>query len=371
MTVKICHMTSAHDSHDTRIFQKECVTLAKEKDFDVYLVAKGESRHEKNVNVIGIGESPPNRIKRIFLFSRSVYKKAVKINADIYHFHDPELLIYATRLKQLGKIVIFDSHENTTEQIKIKKYIPFFLRSFISKLYNMYEHNVLNSIDAVIYPSEKMGRLLFNDCKCRLLQINNFPILSTFTPNESIEKIYDICCAGSLTEERGIIELLKAAKLANARVVLAGEFSSRELKQRLEYDNLLEGVELKGLCTLDEIKMLLNQSKLVISNIHNVGQYPMADNLPTKVYEAMAMRLPVILTNTKYNVDLVSKYKFGFCVESKDIEAIVKHVRALAENKELAKAMGNNGRALIEKQFAWENDGKKLVNLYRELGIDF
>ena len=71
--MKICHMTSAHDSNDSRIFQKECVSIAGDDRFDVYLVAPGESRFEKNVNIIGVGEKPSSRIKRMLSFSKVVY----------------------------------------------------------------------------------------------------------------------------------------------------------------------------------------------------------------------------------------------------------------------------------------------------------
>ena len=44
--IKVCHMTSAHEEEDIRIFRKECVSLA-EAGYDVYLVERGES-YEKN-----------------------------------------------------------------------------------------------------------------------------------------------------------------------------------------------------------------------------------------------------------------------------------------------------------------------------------
>ena len=66
MLIKVCHITSAHDSTDGRIFDKECVTLSNDDRFDVVLVAPGMCRTEKKVKVIGIGERPSSRFKRMF-----------------------------------------------------------------------------------------------------------------------------------------------------------------------------------------------------------------------------------------------------------------------------------------------------------------
>ena len=102
--MKVCHMTRVHPSTDTRIFYKECIALAKD-GYDVTLVAYGNSREENDVKVVGIGNLPKSRLKRIFLFSKKIYKAALNVDADVYHLHDPELLPYVKKLKHKGKIV--------------------------------------------------------------------------------------------------------------------------------------------------------------------------------------------------------------------------------------------------------------------------
>ena len=90
--MKICHVTSAHKTNDVRIFLKECTSLAKNPNDEVFLVGQGEDRFENHVTVIGAGNLPIGRLNRMLLFSRKVVNKARMINADVYHLHDPELL---------------------------------------------------------------------------------------------------------------------------------------------------------------------------------------------------------------------------------------------------------------------------------------
>ena len=92
-----------------------------------------------------MGEVPKSRLKRILFFTKKIYKAALKLDSDIYHIHDPELLPTAAKLAKRGKIVIFDSHENVTGQIEEKTYIPKLFRKIIAKVYSVFEKNVLKS----------------------------------------------------------------------------------------------------------------------------------------------------------------------------------------------------------------------------------
>ena len=55
--IKVCHMTSAHQPGDTRIFQKECVSLAK-AGYQVFLVQRGEAGRTP-VSGSSVWDSPP------------------------------------------------------------------------------------------------------------------------------------------------------------------------------------------------------------------------------------------------------------------------------------------------------------------------
>lgn len=367
MKIKVCHLTSAHSSNDIRIFKKECVSLAKDERFEVYLIAPGESRIESNVNIIGVGKKPKNRLKRFFQFTAKVFQAGLDVDADIYHFHDPELLPYGLKLKGKGKKVIFDSHEYTYSQIKIKTYIPKLFRQLIATLYKTYESSICRKIDAVIFPCTIDGVHPFEHVANKAEIIGNFPDLSLYKPNSEQDKKYDILCAGSLTEERGITELLEAGKLTEVQILLAGVFSPPEYEYELEEKELLKNVKFLGRLNHSRVIEVLRLTKICISNIKNLGQYDSLDNLPTKVYEAMAMGLPIIMSDFAYPRKLNQKLEFAILVNPNDSFEIAGAIRKLQEDTVLGARLGNNGRKLAEKYFDWNQEVKKLIDLYLEL----
>lgn len=369
MTYKICHITTAHDSDDVRIFRKECVYLAKNPEFDVYLIAPGNSRQEENVNVIGIGERPSNRLKRMFFFTKKALECAISLDADLYHFHDPELLNVGLRLKRMGKAVVFDSHEITSEQIKIKSYIPRVLRNMISKLYFHKETNVASAIDAVIVPCLYEGKNWFDNRSKRTVFVDNLPILNNETvPNYNFENsIYDLCTFGSLSPERGITQLLEARKIANATLVLGGDFSTKEYKTMLEKHGLLKNVNYVGYCKPEDVKGYYRISKIGMSTILPVGQYVKAWNLPTKVYEFMSMGMPVILSKTPYVEQMLKEFRFGIAVDTNDPKEIANAIKYFLDNPEIAYRYGKEARRAVEEKYNWDIEVIKIMNLYNQI----
>lgn len=151
---KIVHFSSVHQRYDIRIFLKECVTLA-QHGYDVtFVVADGLGNEVKQgVNIIDAGKPAGNRLARMF-FLQKVYRMASNLRADIYHFHDPELIHIGLKIKSKfpGSKVIFDSHENYADDISEKPYIPKYFRALIAAAYKYYEKNQYESLMELLLP---------------------------------------------------------------------------------------------------------------------------------------------------------------------------------------------------------------------------
>ena len=144
-------MTSVHPRYDTRIFIKECCSLASLENHIVNLIVADGKGHEirDNVHIYDVG-LPSGRLNRVLKTTKQIRRKAIELESDIYHFHDPELISTGTYLAKSGKSVIFDVHENIAEQIQKKSYLPFKIWLLLSKLYNKYEKSFVKDLTLIL-----------------------------------------------------------------------------------------------------------------------------------------------------------------------------------------------------------------------------
>lgn len=366
---KICHVTSAHRVEDLRIFRKECVSLAR-AGYEVYLVQQGESGEKEGVHLVGFGQPASNRLKRMLFAARRAYRAALAVDADVYHFHDPELLPYGLKLKRRGKKVIFDSHEIYVEQIRIKGYLPAWSRGLIAALYGAYERHVLRAIDGAVFPCLIDGKHLF-DGQCRhVAAVDNFPRLEELYDryDESVPKQPgSIVYMGGLTHTRGITHLVKAAGKAGCTLYLGGPFIPPSYQAELEALPEYAHVRYLGILSRPQVLETLQSCRIGMATLLHVGQYDMGDHFVTKVYEYMALGLPVILSDAPYNVEAAERYGVGLCVDPADPDAIAAAVQYLLDHPEEARRMGENGRKAVKEEFNWGVEEKKLLALYEDI----
>ena len=126
--IRVVHITSAHSALDTRIFYKECRSLARAGYEVVLLGAHPLNETRDGVVLRGLGRSR-GRAHRMTLKMIELCCEAFHLDADVYHIHDPELLLVTLVLRLAGKRVIYDIHEDLPRSVLYKRYIPGYLRS--------------------------------------------------------------------------------------------------------------------------------------------------------------------------------------------------------------------------------------------------
>lgn len=365
---RVCHLTSVHNSDDTRVFHKECVSLAR-AGYDVTLVAPGESREDEGVHVVGVGEKPAGSLRRILsTFPKHAYETALALDCELYHLHDPELLPFALRLKKHGKTVVFDSHEFYAMQLQCRGYIPKPCKKAVSALYGAYEASVFQKLDAVIIPCTSYGKNPFENRAKRTVILDNLPDIDRFPPPEKpyADAENAVGYVGSLTAARGVTNLVRACALAGARLRLAGPILPSyldELKRMPEFSC----VDYAGAIPYDAVPEYCRHFAVGMATLLNIHQYVCTDNLPTKVFEYMGAGLPSIVSDTLSARELEAEFGCCVCVDPDKPEEIAAAIRLLLDDPERRALMGERGYGALQSRFNWQTEAKKLLTLYEEL----
>lgn len=360
---KIVHLSSAHKDRDVRIFHKECSSLAAEEMLDVHLIlADVEERVENDVTIHTVQGAGGSRMKRMLSTVNNVYKKAVELDADVYHLHDPELLRIALKLKRKGKKVIYDAHEDLPRQILGKDYLKF--KKTISRAVERYENRVVRKLDAVITATPFI-RDRFKQIHPNTIDINNYPMLKEVsTKKVTVEKENKVCFIGGISRIRGIGELVDALTDVDVTCAIAGSFPE-DFKSTLTSKEGWKKVEELGFINRDESLQLKAKS---IAGIVTFLPYPNHINAqPNKIFEYMASGLPVIGSHFDLWKAIIEDNNCGICVDPESPTEIANAIRYIQDHPKEAIEMGERGRKQVVEVYNWGVEEAKLRTLYESV----
>ncbi len=365
---KICILTSVHPPFDGRVFHKEAKTLAK-AGYNVVLIAQ----HTREETVDGIRivplPKPKNRFERMTKVVWRLLKLALKEKADVYHFHDPELIPVGVILKFFGKKVIYDVHEDVPEQILSKDYIPKFLKKLVSGSFKIFENYSSKAFSFVITATDAIA-CKFLKSTSNVISVKNYisgEYAKTKAQSKISHNVLKVIFVGGIYRERGIIEGIKAMNLLSdlpLKFILYGSVDKKFLLELKSLD-MMERLDYQGIIPYTEVA-----DKLKEADIGFICDYPLKrhmEGLPVKLFEYMAAGLPSIASNFQLWKQIVEKCNCGICVNPTKPEEIANAVRHLYRNPEIRSLMGQNGRMAVLAEYNWEKENKKLLYVYSKI----
>ncbi|MEZ8018145.1 hypothetical protein ACED63_06950 [Vibrio splendidus] len=359
----IANLTSVHTRKDPRVFHKICKSLS-EHYSTTLIVADGlDNETIDNINIVNVSNGKPGRLKRVLFSSFNVVWTGYKSKCEIFHIHDPELLIPSLFLKVMGKKVVYDIHENIRIQVAHKKWLPKHTRAFASFLVGLIEDFCCKFMDVLIVPQPKMLDMYKGKNK-KVILVANYPEFEMKSvESNNLFSMYNLIYSGAITEDRGLYNMLNFLSLDKRyKLTLAGPISSLLLEKARKHPNW-DRVDYLGVLARDELYEIYAKSSVGIIMFNNVGQYNMAYSL--KLFEYMQNGLYILMPNFGDWKLFNKKYNSGINVDYSDFNST--HEKLARVSSDDVEDVTLSNRKLIKDIFNWNQQSNNLLECYKAL----
>ncbi|MFL6305690.1 MAG: glycosyltransferase family 4 protein [Candidatus Sulfotelmatobacter sp.] len=368
--IRVVHLTSAHGPFDVRIFHKECRSLAR-AGYEVIEIGNFDFNGAVDgVTIRGLNRRG-GRLQRSTINLVPIAREAIRAAGDLYHLHDPELLLVGLLLRAAGKLVVYDIHEDLPRTVLFKAYLPQRVRKPLmwaaEFMENMLARQMSGLIAATPALAERFGRF-----KVNTIAVNNYVILDEFKPRSG--QISDaqppgVTYYGGMSTERGIHELLAAMALLpqqlGVKLELAGTFYVQEQQKSVMGGAEWQHVLWHGEIGRADLASLLRRVQVGLVVLHPHPAY--LNSHPTKLFEYMAAGIPVVASDFPLWRSIIENADCGLLVDPFDPSAIAAAIEYLITNPDEANRMGMRGRRAVERQFNWDMEEQSLLSFYGSL----
>ncbi len=374
--MRICLLSSGHPPNDDRIFYKEARSFTKICD-DVWIISPHSSDityKKEEVNFLSIPTYSRNWFGR-FRTIRELYKVALSLDADVYHCHEPESLLVATKLKKaLGCKIVFDSHEMYSATLA--QMFPKYLHNQIMYAYKLFERAKINQCDFVIGATCSITDYLKKIVGSKRTET----ILNCTSPDifgEVRERKWDeetiICHDGNLTFSRGLKTMVKAVKIVKkkypVKFKIVGDVFGPEkdwLESYMKTNHMEDIITRTGWLDYRDVGPAISECHIGLLALEKLPNHIIA--APNKIFNYMYFGMPFVTPD--YCIDikkLIEEEKCGVITNSNSAEDYANAITCLLENREKTIGMGLNAKKASETKYNWPIMERKLFNIYKKL----
>jgi glycosyltransferase involved in cell wall biosynthesis len=371
--MKVCILSSVHIALDNRVFYREAHSLLS-AGYDVTLIAVHPQDEIKDgIQIIGLPRV--SRWQRPLLW-RKIYRLARQSGADIFHFHDPELLPLGAWLKRRsGKPVIYDIHEAYPDFIELKDYLPTWFRQPLAAMFRIAEPKLASLQSGIIFADDATA-VDFAQVDLPKVTLFNFPGQQFVRTAVATDNNYDnrplhVLYLGGMERNRGVEFMVEAFSLLfsaipTAKLWLVGHFMPPDLEHAVRQAVIRNGLEqaviITGRVDFEQIGQYLRQARVGWVPWQAVAKNQ--KNIPTKLFEYMAYALPIVGSDLHSIRPFLKDGDNGYLVSSTNPADHAAAIINLLNNPQTAAAMGLRGQMRVHQQYNWAMMEERLLSFY-------
>ncbi len=368
--IRVLHVSTAHHPNDPRLTYRVMPTLAPHYEL-IALLPNAPVGQPGRVRYVRL---PYFRLVwvRLLLSHPLVLWHALRLRPVLLHLYDSELLPVGRLLQRLLRIpVIYEVHENLYKKMhwKTAQQGTWLARPFqyFDQLARRHFYLILTEHGYLATYSNlgKSHAVVYNYPQLSFLE----PFRFTYTPNKQCPEFFYV---GGLSLDRAFDVLVAGfAQLAERyptfTVHLFGpcRLTPTELERLPGYARIQSNLRFYGYTDQRQAFPYAARATAGLALLKPVGDYP--ESYPTKLFEYMALGLPVITADFPLYRAVVEHHTCGFCIDPTDPVRLSETLAYLIENPAEAGAMGQRGRQAVEQWYTWESEAEKLLTFYERI----
>ncbi|CAG5009517.1 hypothetical protein DYBT9275_04516 [Dyadobacter sp. CECT 9275] len=368
MKTRVLLLSTVHPSCDPRIVYKIAPSLAQQYQVFCCLPEARQLDENPEINMIRL----PHFRSLLFrlLFSHTILLwKCVRLKPGIVHVFVPELIPIAFIFKWLGAVVIYEVQENLYKKFSIKQYnngkgfqalFKYFDQLARKRFFFIFtEHS---------YPED------YNDLKYPSAVVHNYvslPFIDQYTHKRPLSDPPVFFYCGVLSIERCFDVMIEAfarlkSDIPDFTVHLFGplRFTMAEAEQLPGFNLVRNHLNFYGYTDLRIALRYAEGATAGIALLKPVADY--LDSYTTKLFEYMAMELPVLTSDFPLYRTVVEAARCGYCISPYSAELLAEKLLYLFNRKNEALVMGQNGRNAVEERYNWLSEEKILLSFYQK-----
>lgn len=361
--LRVLLLSTVHPATDPRIVGKIARSL--ENDYKVYVL---------------LPEQPPEFdlwkprmpfFKRVWMRFLVGYPLALayflRIRPAIVHIFVAELLPLAFVFRWLGADVIYEVQENLYKKIPLKSYNKGWV---FERLFRYFDQKARRTFKLIFTEDAYLNE--YQNLTKPYKVVHNFASSRWLSVPQSVPDVHQptFFYAGVISYERAFDTMLGALAIVkktypNVCLRLFGHLrvAQQVLEESADYQLVKDNLVFYGYQPQEIAFKFIKGALAGIALLKPVGDY--ADSYPTKLFDYMALGLPVITSDLPLLRAVVEPNDCGFCVSPYDAETLAQRMIWCIENPENLQAMGKNGRQAVIETYNWDKAGEKLLKLYK------
>ena len=310
-------------------------------------------------------------IWRILLTCPLILVRCIWLRPKIVHIYVPELVPFAFLFRWLGAQIIYEVQENLFKKMHLKavnrgyvletafRWFDALARRYFYLIFT--EHGYLDTYTDMAKPYA----IIYNYPLLEFLETFRQP----YQPNPTQPSFFYI---GWLSFERafdtlvaGMAQLKKSYPDFVVHLFGRRTFTDRDLDQLPAFADVRQNLHFHGYADQRRAFPYAAYTTAGLALLKPVGDYP--DSYTTKMFEYMALGLPVVTSDFPLYRDVIERHRCGFCVSPDEPAQLANVLTYLIEHPNEARQMGQRGRQAVETQYNWASEAKKLLDFYARI----